>query len=437
MAVATAKPSPLKVFQVSARDRDIFEAVQVNCRSQRAVAVEFKLSQARVSAIVKRVMQWLGQGAPPGFDELPRAARLRAVSRLHRMRLERLLREANEAWQKSDSTTHAIVEKVAKGEVVNRTTKVQTRNRDLRQTRYIADLEDRIAAFEGFDERGNVDESSQGRVHEEPERTPVEDCREVKRRLMLGGFDTPGDEGIPGLWGAEMEQRNAEVRKQNAEVRKQNAEVGNAECGLGNEGVPNAEVARIRDDVDERQRGVTSLAPVLRGDGRGEGPAVREDLATDLRPRNAEAHANDQPPRRLDAIPDGALLSPNVATSAQYPQQQPLTSAGNQQIVLSKSEPKPKRYRLMGTAVEMAVSKNYDEFFSFEERIYRATEKARAAQEVRARASANAMAGQTPHQPLTPALSPEYRGEGAGNAQPVSPISPRSTGARDCDSLKG
>jgi hypothetical protein len=397
MAVTTAKPSPLKVIQVSVRDRAIFEAVQVNCRSQRAVAVEFKLSQARVSAIVKRVARWLGQGAPPGFEELPRAARLRSVSRLHRMRLEHFLHEAVEAWQKSDSTTHTITEKVSKGEVVNRVTKVQTRNRDLRQMRHIAEIEDRITAFEGFDKQGKVDESCQGRVYEEPDRTPEEDRREVKRRIILGGFDTPGDEGIPGLWGEEMEQRNAEVGRQKAEVGA--GEVRNAECGVRSEG--NGEV-KVREsgagEADEapaqpktpRQQSEISLAPVLRGEGRGEGPAGREDVAV-----------------------AGALLSLNVTNSAQHAQQHDVTAEETQQILLSKAEPTPKpeptpkRYRLMGTAAEMAVSKSYDEYFSLEERIFRATEKAREAQQ-----RGKAKVRQTQGQPLTPALSPEYRGEG-------------------------
>ncbi len=282
MAVTTAKHSPLKVIQVSVRDRAIFEAVQVNCRSQRVVAVEFKLSQARVSAIVKRVTRWLGQGAPPGFEELPRAARLRSVSRLHRMRLEHFLHEAVEAWQKSDSTTHTITEKVSKGEVVNRVTKVQTRNRDLRQMRHIAEIEDRITAFEGFDKQGKVDESCQGRVYEEPERTPEGDCREVKRRMILGAFDTPGDEGIPGLWGAEMAERNAEVGKQNAEV-------GNAADGSRNDvderqrgdslerGVPDATGRTKRWVVEE---GIGGGSQGGKGDGDGQGGAKKRDQAT-------------------------------------------------------------------------------------------------------------------------------------------------------------
>ena len=59
----------------------------------------------------------------------------------------------------------------------------------------------------------------------------------------------------------------------------------------------------------------------------------------------------------------------------------------------------------MGTAAEMAESLGYDDFFSPEQRLARAFEKARVAGE-----------GREQGRPLPPTLSPEYRGEGVGRS---------------------
>ena len=82
------KANSLQVITVSPRDRAIYEAVVIGCKSQRAVAIEHQLTQPRVSAIVKRVARWLSQGVPPGLGEIYRRDRLRLVSRVHRQRLE-------------------------------------------------------------------------------------------------------------------------------------------------------------------------------------------------------------------------------------------------------------------------------------------------------------------------------------------------------------
>ncbi|MCE9526784.1 MAG: hypothetical protein K8R36_12105, partial [Planctomycetales bacterium] len=228
-------------------------------------------------------------------------------------------------------------------------------------------------------------------------------------RTILGGFDTPGDEGIPGMWEKELEQRNREMGKG----------VGNAECGLRSE-----EQAELK---AERQFGVSSLAPVLRGEGRGEGPELRVDPATskEYAEITQDAGAN-MPPKTENTAEILSDRNENKATevlsrkspeSAQVPQQQAITNSTPAEKVLSNNPPKVPRYRLMGTAAEMAVSKNYDEFFSPEERAYRALEKAKAEQRKR-------MESRAPHQPLTPTLSPEYRGEGAGLRAPQPAYAP-------------
>jgi hypothetical protein len=365
----TIAANPMRVLKVSPRDRAIYQSVMVDGKSQRAMAVEHKLSQPRVSAIIKRVGRWLSQGVPPGFGELYRRDRLRAVARLHRMRLEQMYLDTYAAWQKSGETTHMIHEKVVKGEVVSRDTKVLTRPLDPRYTRALNEIRDRIVAFEGFDKLGKVDESCDGRIYEEPERTPVDTYREVKRRTILGGFDTPGDEGIPGLWGAEMVQRNAEV----GEGRSKKAECRSEE----------------EKEIAERQLASPALSSVLRGEGRGEGPALREDEG---RSEKAEARSEEEgeikeeyPPHKpaitstttqqscnQTVITPTELLSKKLPVSAQVPLKQAVTTSPERQKSLSPNPPKGPRFRLMGTAAEMAESLDFDEYFSPEQRAARA-----------------------------------------------------------------
>jgi hypothetical protein len=349
--------NPLRVLNVSMRDRAIYQAVMVDGKSQRAMAVEHKLSQPRVSAIIKRVGRWLSQGVPPGFGELYRRDRLRVVSRLHRMRLEQLYCEAVEAWRKSDTTTHTIKEKTVKGVVVSQDRQVQTRLRDRRYLEDICAITDRIVAFEGFEKLGKVDESCDGRIYEEPERTPVDTYREVKRRTILGGFDTPGDEGIPGLWEEEMVRRNAEV----GEGRSEKAEGRSEEEG------------EIKDEYPPHTSPITTTTPQQSGNNTGINPTE--------------------------------TLSKNSPCAAQVPQKPAVTNSQPEKKSLSHSHPKGPRFRLMGTAAEMAESLGYDDFFSPEQRLARAFEKARVAREAREQG-----------RPLTPTLSPEYRGEGVGRS---------------------
>jgi hypothetical protein len=381
----TTTSNPMRVLKVSVRDRAIYQAVMVDGKSQRAMAVEHKLSQLRVSAIIKRVGRWLSQGVPPGFGELYRRDRLRAVARLHRMRLEQMYLDTYAAWQKSGETTHMIHEKVVKGEVVSRDTKVLTRPLDPRYTRALNETRDRIVAFEGFDKLGKVDESCDGRIYEEPERTPVDAYREVKRRTILGGFDTPGDEGIPGLWEEEMVRRNAEVGEGRSEKAESRSEEGK--------------------EIAKRQLGVTSLSSVLRGEGRGEGPAPRADevkseeegeIKEEYTPHKpAITSTNSQQSCNKTVIKPTELLSKNPPVAAQVPLKQTVTTSPERQKSLSPIPPKGPRFRLMGTAAEMAESLDFDEYFSPEQRA--------------ARAYAAAMESRKQGQPLTPAHSPEYR----------------------------
>lgn len=391
MSATKKESSPLRVMNVSARDRGIYQAVMIGGKPQRAVALEHQLSQSRVSAIIKRVTRWLSQGDPPGLGELYRRDRLRAVSRLHRMRLEQLLVEAIEAWHKSESSTHTVKERIVNGKVVSHDTQVHTHLRDRRYLADICAITDRIVGFEGFDKLGKVDESCKGRIYEEPERTPVDTYREFKRRTILGGFDTPGDEGIPGMWEKEMEQRNGEVRRKKIAGRKE-AGAASRESGV-----------ECQKEQAERQLAANSLSAVPRGEGqaacedRANGEEAQITPASPPQVRTITATTSQQ---SCDSpvLKPTELLSKNSTDSSEVTSQPAVTTSNVPEKSLSKTPPKVPRYRLMGTAAEMAVSKSYDEFFSAEERLARALEKA-AAGTVESRQQGPQRPTPSPHRP--------------------------------------
>jgi hypothetical protein len=78
------------------------------------------------------------------------------------------------------------------------------------------------------------------------------------------------------------------------------------------------------------------------------------------------------------------LLSKNAPVSAQVTQKTAVTTSPEREKSLSPIPPKGPRFRLMGTAAEMAESLDFDEYFSPEQRAARAYA---AAMESRKRAS--------------------------------------------------
>ncbi|WP_254508250.1 hypothetical protein [Anatilimnocola floriformis] len=199
----------LKPMHVSERDKRIFHEVRVDGRSQTEVGSKYGLTQPRVSKIITRVELWLSQPVAKDFAELPRADRLRAAARLHKMRLEKMYDEALSAWEASRKPRTIRKTKMVKGESVP-DPEVQSQNGDARLWKCVIIAMKELSAFEGFNGRGEVDASTAGRVWE-PVLKDEAVNREVKRRTMLGMFDSPGDEGIPGAWGNEMAARNAQL----------------------------------------------------------------------------------------------------------------------------------------------------------------------------------------------------------------------------------
>ena len=198
-------------FTVSPRDREIWYAVEVQRRKSCVVAGEYKLSKSRITAILKRVGHWMGLLAPKGLDELPREARLRAACRTHLWKLREMEDIARAAFEDSKAGKTTIKRRFVKGELVYEEQTAQAQRPDRKYWADAITAAEKQMAFEGVDVRGQVDVSCAGRVPEAPPTTDVELHREVKMRAIRGDFDTPGDEGVPGAWRAEMEMRNAAV----------------------------------------------------------------------------------------------------------------------------------------------------------------------------------------------------------------------------------
>jgi|GEM_PF-2959965 len=209
----SGKPKdPLAAMRISDRDVQILEAVKVQGKTQREAAGLFGVQQPRICAILKRMEKWQGQLVPEKMGELDRASRLRCAVRMHKKRLEFAYQQAVGAWHDSRRPKHTIKHRgPAKGEATTREDIVQTQDGNAKHWDRMLTASERMVEFEGFDRYGNVDVSCEGRVPEAPPRTDEEAFRELKKRVMRGDFDTPGDEGVPGAWEQEMEARNAKL----------------------------------------------------------------------------------------------------------------------------------------------------------------------------------------------------------------------------------
>ena len=201
----------LQVWHVKQRDRDIYEQVEVYGRTQREVAAEYKISQPRVSTIVKRVGTWMSECVPIGLDEMYRGRRLYTVCRTYKMRLAAMYKEAMNAWEKSTKTVHALKRRRnAQGEMVTEDVATE-RSGDPRFLTHARELARLITEFEGIKPTGEVDVSCEGRLYEEPER--------------------PYNEA----WGILKARAKAEVLREMAEQR-QSAEPGDYESPYDDEG---------------------------------------------------------------------------------------------------------------------------------------------------------------------------------------------------------
>ena len=255
-------------MRVSVRDRAIFDAVCIRNQSQAEVAKHYGLSQQRISKIVARVSMWLSQPDPAGLKELPRGDRLRMVSRRHLMRLESLRTRAEESFELSRQAKITVKRRWVKGELVMEERSVTNREGDRRLLRDEEAFEQRIVEFEGFDRYGNVDVSTKGRVYEVSKEYDDVIKREIKKSVMSGKLDTPGDEGIPGIWGGEMAMTNAKVKLQSGRSSSHtpcSTSAGDQQRAAA-EGEWTAGAHEARYGVDEPNPELAGLVPAPVGD---------------------------------------------------------------------------------------------------------------------------------------------------------------------------
>ena len=210
--------APMKLWEmkVSPRDRAIYSACKIEHKTQREVAAEQNLSQARISAIVKRVERWLGVMIPNGFEELGREPRLRAAMRTHQMRLENAYKQAMRAWEISLAPRETTREQIIKDQRVALKSSTGQNGHGVHLMNSVK-IAERIVQFEGFELNGHVDVGIAGRLYEVPTRTSVEINREIKRRVLAGVNDTEGDEGVPGMWAEEFNATQARLATKKAQ----------------------------------------------------------------------------------------------------------------------------------------------------------------------------------------------------------------------------
>jgi hypothetical protein len=96
-------PTPIPPI---ARDFLAYQRILIDQASTRQVAAELQISQTRVRQIVRRLTDWLLQNLPP-TDENLEAARLRLAQCIAADRLDRYLREADQAWRQTHETKYA------------------------------------------------------------------------------------------------------------------------------------------------------------------------------------------------------------------------------------------------------------------------------------------------------------------------------------------
>ncbi len=188
-----------KFRNVSGRDQEIYHQTAVEGQSQRKVATEKKISQSRVSKIVKRVGLWLSETVPFGLAELPREQRLHVAARTHRMKLDWMYHQATEAWQGSKEPVRTRKEKTVKGEKVEEFV-VKTQVGNFRLLDGACKIAERQIVFDGFALDGRVEVSCAGRLFEPPAMTDDELLAQMnadykRLRPTLEEFERKQEEG--------------------------------------------------------------------------------------------------------------------------------------------------------------------------------------------------------------------------------------------------
>jgi len=180
--MTTATSKLMRPMRVSARDREIYEQVEIQGKPQRTVGIELGLSQPRVAAILKRVRKWMQTPQPPLKDEGDREARLREQSRAYRLRLMHYVMEALRGWMESRKAVHTVKTiKDSEGKIIREehTAKTSPGNCKFLETAMRFSLA--LLKFDGMDASGEVDLSTENRLVEPPALTKDEFVVEFKK----------------------------------------------------------------------------------------------------------------------------------------------------------------------------------------------------------------------------------------------------------------
>lgn len=133
-----------RVGPISERDLEIYRLARSGTRTQRELAVEFKVSGPRIHAILARVHDLLCQREPE-LRETNRERRLAAVRERHVERLEMLYEETLRAWEESHRPIVTMHVKEVRGEVTSITQTVKTQPGDVRWLTAAREIARRLA----------------------------------------------------------------------------------------------------------------------------------------------------------------------------------------------------------------------------------------------------------------------------------------------------
>jgi hypothetical protein len=229
-------------MRVSARDREIFQKCAVEGKSQRVVAGEYKLTQPRIAAIVKRVKRWSEQPLPRGLGESCRAERLAGLARVHRMRLGLYRDLAMEAYRKSE-TVHIVKQYFdADGKKIKEEHTGKSAGGNVRFLDFAKKFDERLLEFDGVAKDGSVDLKAKDRLPDVSDLTREQKIKELEdfmkvATVMLAeekakaAAKARGGDGETGTGGDKVTRGQGDKVLESAN----DTEVASSDCGVGSE----------------------------------------------------------------------------------------------------------------------------------------------------------------------------------------------------------
>jgi hypothetical protein len=156
---------------------------------------------------------------------------------------------------------------------------------------------------------------------------------------MSGELDTPGDEGIPGIWGAEMKKRNAEVAALGV-----GSIFGQQDVAVANSGRPEnrPDPLGVSGPVVAASEELEVAGPLGSATQKGSGDfSGRPEIAKDVELPEKTPDPGQRDPDSKSSSPSEELLREKQVESSQADEQQDVTTKTQAEKVLMKS-PAPK-----------------------------------------------------------------------------------------------